>query len=133
MRAKAEPTRSPPWHYLVSNVATAWASADPEIMARYAELVEDPSLREARLQQVLDEHRRTGARLAAIYGAPVPAARAEVQRRLDRRNSALAPLHDRQVELLARWRRSPGGEAPAVLEQILLTVNAIASGLGQTG
>lgn len=48
-----------------------------------------------------------------------------------------APLLQEVVVLLARWRdlRARGGEAEAeaLLPQLLLSVNAIAAGLGVTG
>jgi phosphoenolpyruvate carboxylase len=53
------------------------------------------------------------------------------------RREGLRPLHSQQVESLRRWRaaRSADGEPVAAdLEsQLLLTLSAIASGLGSTG
>ncbi|GMG82391.1 phosphoenolpyruvate carboxylase [Paralimibaculum aggregatum] len=137
VRAKTEAHRWPPLHYLVSNAATAWAGASPEIMARYAALVEDEAIRARFLGVVLEEHARTGAMLAALYGGPVAETRPAIQQMIDRRNQALTPLHGRQIDLLRRWRglRDGGrtGEAEALLPEILLSVNAVASGLGSTG
>jgi phosphoenolpyruvate carboxylase len=99
--------------------------------------VPDRGVAERFLTAVQAEHARTGAALAEIYGAPVAEARPAVQRRLDRRDTALAPLHARQIALLADWRaRRTGGDeagADALLPELLLSVNAIASGLGATG
>ena len=75
--------------------------------------------------------------LARIYGAPVAEAREDAQSRIDLRDTALAPLHARQIELLREWRglRDAGrsAEAEALLPEALVTLNAIASGLGATG
>ncbi len=135
--AKAEETRWPPFHYMISNAATAWARANPERMADYAALVEDPAIGAAFLARAREEHERTGAMLARIYGAPVAEARADAQSRIDLRDTALAPLHARQIELLREWRglRDAGrsAEAEALLPEALVTLNAIASGLGATG
>ncbi|SEA95795.1 phosphoenolpyruvate carboxylase [Rubrimonas cliftonensis] len=134
--AKAEgPDRWPPFHHLVSNAATAWAVSCPETMAAYAELVEDETVRRRILGAILAEHERTGEMIGEIYGAPVPVARPVVQQQVERRDRALAPLHERQIALLRRWRteRDAGGEPGATLTELLLTVNAIASGLGGTG
>ncbi|TVQ31767.1 MAG: phosphoenolpyruvate carboxylase [Geminicoccaceae bacterium] len=134
--AKTEAQRWAPWHYLVSNAATAWASSCPEVMARYANLVEEPALRRRFMDVIEAEHARTGAVLAAIYGAPLAAARPVNQRLIDRRAAALGPLHDQQIELLERWRhaRTAGhADAEPLLHEVLVTVNAIASGLGATG
>ncbi|TVQ53561.1 MAG: phosphoenolpyruvate carboxylase [Rhodobacteraceae bacterium] len=135
--AKAEETRWPPFHYLISNAATAWASSSPEVMARYADLVEDAALRAVFLDAILAEHARTGEALAAIYGAPVARSRAGVQRMIDLRDAALTPLHEHQIALLRGWRaaRASGdaAAAEALLRETLVSVNAIASGLGGTG
>jgi phosphoenolpyruvate carboxylase len=121
---------------LISNAATAWATACPETMRRYAALVDDAAVRDRILGKILAEHALTGEMVAAIYGAPVHVARPVVQRQIERRNSALAPLHDRQIALLRLWRRqreSGDPEQAQTLSSVLLTVNAIASGLGGTG
>jgi phosphoenolpyruvate carboxylase len=75
--------------------------------------------------------------LAAIYGGPLAAVRPEVQAGIDRRNAALAPLHEAQIALLRDWRAArdaaDDAAAAALLPRVLLSVNAIAAGLGSTG
>lgn len=136
-RAKSAPTRWPPVHFLVSNAATAWARASTDRMRDYAGLVSDTGIARRFLDIALDEHARTGRMLAEIYGAPVARIRPAVQRRLELRQDALAPLHARQIELLRKWRcaRAGGGtdDADRYLPELLLTVNAIAAGQGATG
>jgi len=135
--AKAEPTRWPPFHYLISNAATAWATADPEIMAAYAGLMRDRATADRILAEIMAGHARTGAMLTEIYGAPLSEARADVHASLTRRAEALAPLHRHQITLLADWRahRTAGDAAAAEtrLTALLPTLNAIAAGLGATG
>ena len=135
--AKAEETRWPPVHFLVSNVATAWARAAPDRMRDYAGLVADREIAERFMGVIGREHARTGAMLAEVYGAPVAQARPTVQRRIDLRDEALAPLHATQIALLRAWRaRREAGDtdgAAALLPELLLSVNAIAAGLGATG
>jgi phosphoenolpyruvate carboxylase len=137
--AKAETAaRWAPLHYLISNAATALMTSSPEIMARYAELVEDRVLGERLMQQILDEQRMTRTMLEAIYGGPLGKQRPRIQRVIDRRHQALAPLHTHQIRLLRQWRTAhAGGETgktvDELLQQLLLSVNAIASGLGATG
>jgi phosphoenolpyruvate carboxylase len=137
VRAKASATRWPPVHFLVSNCATAWARASSARMRDYAGLVGDREIAERFLDIAHAEHARTGRMLAEIYGAPVAEARPGLQRRLDLRNAALAPLHAHQITLLRAWRRRHAdGDtqgADALLPELLLSVNAIASGLGTTG
>ena len=137
VEAKAEATRWPPIHFLISNAATAWGRASPERMRDYAGLVQNREIAEKFLSAVLDEHARTGAMLAEVYGAPVPEARPGIQRRLDLRDQALGPLHARQIALIREWRarrgRADADESDTLLSELFLTVNAIASGLGATG
>ena len=135
--AKAEATRWAPVHYLVSNAATAWATASPRWMQAYAALVEDDGLRAQFVDRIAAEHARTGRMLETLYGSPLAAARPAVQARLDRRDAGLGPLHGWQIDLLRRWRhaRRAGEEAQAeaLLPPLLLSINAIAAGLGATG
>ena len=135
--AKAEETRWPVVHTLVSNAATAWAMACGDMMDRYAAMVPEPALRDAILGMIRREHALTGTMLAAIYGAPVAKIRPEVQAAIDRRNAALAPLHAAQLALLRDWRAardaSDDAAAASLLPRVLLSVNAIAAGLGSTG
>lgn len=128
----------PPLHYLISNVATSILTADPEIMTAYATLVEDDATRERVLGLVRDEYERTRALLNDIYGGPLAERRPQISHSLALRQAGLRRLHTQQIALLHRWRsqRSAGegsGEAEETLLQLLLTINAIASGLRTTG
>ncbi len=134
--AKREGTRWAPVHYLIPNVATALARSSLDIFQSYADLVPDPAIRDRMLQTIVDEHSRTHEALAAIYGAPIATARAPTQASIDLRTPALVALHERQVALLAEWRAvrtSDQDRGDALLSQLLLCLNAIASGLGATG
>jgi phosphoenolpyruvate carboxylase len=137
VRAKAPEQRWAPFHYLISNAATAWATTSPSLMRRYADLVADAGVRERVLGRIMEEHERTRELLETIYGGPLAERRPRIQRLIDLRQPALEPLHAHQIALLDRWRRhrEAGDEAAgeALLPELLLTVNAIASGLGATG
>ncbi|MEQ8263439.1 phosphoenolpyruvate carboxylase [Pseudohaliea sp.] len=138
LAAKAETAdRWPPLHYLISNIATAWMMVSRPVMERYAALVTDEGRREALLSVIVAEHERTGRMLERIYGGPLAEVRPRIHRVLARRDEALAPLHEHQVRLLAHWRSlgAAGNEAgaEALLPELLLSVNAIAAGLGVTG
>ncbi len=136
-RAKTEATRWAPFHYMVSNAATAWATASPSVMADYAALVPDTEVRDRLLAMVIDEHKRFGVVLEARSAAPPAGARPKIQRMRDLRDAALAPLHRHQVALLDVWRtaRDSGDDvrAEALVPELLLSINAIAAGLGATG
>jgi phosphoenolpyruvate carboxylase len=52
------------------------------------------------------------------------------------RANALRVLHEQQIDILERWRtarESGSGEAEKLLPKVLLSINAIASGLRTTG
>ncbi|MFP4270386.1 MAG: phosphoenolpyruvate carboxylase [Alphaproteobacteria bacterium] len=137
VRAKRLETRWAPFHYMISNAATAWATTAPHVMARYAELVPDAAVRAGILERIMVEYHRTEAMLKGLYGGELAERRPRIQRLIDLRDPALMPLHQHQIELLGRWRalRDAGDETDAddMLPELLLTVNAIASGLGATG
>ncbi|WP_404383129.1 phosphoenolpyruvate carboxylase [Caenispirillum salinarum] len=126
-----------PLHYVISSVATSLATTDVDIMRRYAGLVEDAGVRDRFMALIEEEHARTSDALREIYGGPLSETRPRIHQTLELRRPALAQLHDRQVDLLGRWRRARAEqdtETAAVLEgRLLLTVNAIAAGLGATG
>ena len=131
LMAKREGSRWEPWHYLVSNAATALMTSDIPTMHQYAGLVEDHKLRDRLMARILAEHDATRAALEALYEGPLSDKRAEVATQMRLRHHALVPLHALQVSLLRQWRAS--GHDEALLPRLLLTVNAVASGLGATG
>ncbi len=85
------------------------------------------------LQKIVAERERTAQALERIYGAPLAQARPGVHGRLERRREALEPLHAHQIDLLREWRKMDGPDAERILPSLLLTINAISSGLGATG
>lgn len=126
-----------PLHYLISNVATSASAADPQVMSDYADLVEDKSLRSRIMSMIEAELTLTRSMVERLYGGPMNEQRPNVQRMIELRKSGLNILHRQQIELLKTWRAySKMGEtaqAEAMIPRLLLTVNAIASGLGTTG
>lgn len=118
-----------PLHYAISNAATAIAWACPTTMKRYAALAVDRAVAEPILASILDEHTRTVGALERLYGGPLAERRPGVHAAVRARADVLAVLHERQVRLLERHR---AGE-PGLLDELLLTVNALAMGLGGTG
>jgi phosphoenolpyruvate carboxylase len=120
----------------VSNVEMTLAKTDLSITRRYVErLVDD---RGHRLLDVIeDEHRRTVAEVLRLTGeAELLDRQPLLQRTLAVRDRYLLPLHQLQIELLARhrWAVGAGDPAdPALARSLLLTVNGIAAGLRNTG
>ena len=141
LQAKAEgPWRWPPLHYLISNVATAFMMACPREMRRYAELVPPSQGRDEILSLIVDEYELTGRMLERFYGGPLAEHRPRIHQVLSLRDEAMTPLHEHQRNLLRSWRDKRAGhgtadetEVEAMTRELLLSINAIASGLGVTG
>ena len=126
-----------PLHYILSNAATSIAAADVEMMHEYAMLVEDTGLRDRVFKKISAEFERTRQMLEQIYDGTLAKRRPNIHGMLQMRREALRTLHRQQITLLRRWRgmrrQSKDEEATTLLSSLLLTVNAIAGGLGATG
>ena len=122
-----------PLHYIISNAATSLATADPEIMKAYADLVTEADLRDRIMEQIITEYERSRQMLETVYSGPLAEKRPNVQQFLNLRQQGLKVLHYQQIDLLQQWREDSNGSDNSVLPKILLTVNAIANGLRTTG
>ncbi|HYR57851.1 MAG TPA: phosphoenolpyruvate carboxylase, partial [Chthoniobacteraceae bacterium] len=124
-------------HYVLTNIESSIASTDLELMRAYAGLVEDTALRERFMTLIEDEWQLTKKMLEKLRGAPMAARRPRMLKTLQLRAEALRVLHLQEISLLRRWRalRTVGDEAAAekMLPDLLLSINAIASGLRTTG
>jgi phosphoenolpyruvate carboxylase len=126
-----------PSKYVLTNVSTTILSADVEVMAEYATLVEEGAIRDQTMGMIRDEFARTRRMLEAIWGGPLEERRPHIHQALRLRQPWLRVLHRQQVELLRTWRglrrEKREAEADPLLPRLLLTVNAIAGGLRTTG
>ena len=124
-------------HYVLTHVETSLASSDPEVMAEYAALVEDGDLRRMIGAAIAAEWSRTQDGLARVRGAAFHGRRPRLGRTLALRTAPLRVLHRLQVSQLRLWRAAlkegDEGRAQALFPDLLLTINAIASGLRTTG
>jgi phosphoenolpyruvate carboxylase len=121
---------------VLHNVEFSVAAADPEIMAQYAALVEDPAVGAGILGRILAEYELTKRVLARLYPHARHARRPRLTKAVAIRRNALLRLHGEQLELLGQWReavRNRSAEADTLLASLLVTVNAIAGGLKPTG
>ena len=101
-------------------------------MADYASLVGDAAVREQFRKRIADEYRRTCAMFERVFGGNTLAQRRpRLVRTLQMRDSGLRSLHAHQIVLIRRWRAE--GQAKELLPTLLLSVNAIASGVRTTG
>ena len=80
------------------------------------------------------EFEKTRRMLDEVFQGTVEKRRPRMLNTLHRRAVALNVLHRRQIALLRAWRGAKSPEdAAALLPRVLLSVNAIASGLRTTG
>ena len=116
---------------MVDEVEKSLLLSDMAIAADYAQLVENPMVRDAILRRITDEHRATVGAILAMTGGPGIGARfpmltdrlAQVRPQLDRTNRL-------QVALLRRARAESSMHTTVPLMQ---SMNCIAAGLGWTG
>ncbi len=124
-------------HYVLTNIESSIASSDLELMHAYAGLVQDPALRDRFMNMILAEWNLTREMLEKLRGAPMADRRPRMLKTLQRRAEALRVLHLQEIHLLEKWRahRTAGDETAAekMLPDLLLSINAIASGLRTTG
>ena len=126
----------PPLNYLLLNVSTSVLQADLGMMREYAQLVEDQAIRDRIFGIIEEEYLRTHRMIERVFGSNLLARRPKLSRVLKLRNAGLTMLHRQQIDLLRRWRseqHSGDPSADPLFIQLLVTVNAIASGLRTTG
>lgn len=128
--------KSPVMYYVLTNVETNIASCDPDIMRDYAGLVTDTAVRDRLFSVISGEFEKTKAMMSEIFGGSLESRRPRMIKTLALRANALQVLHHEQIALLKKWRaaRVAGSpEAELLHPKVLLSVNAIASGLRTTG
>lgn len=132
-------SRNADWPILrnaIYNVETSLASADLELMAEYASLVESRSIRKRHYDVIAEEYKRTERMIDQIFDAPREKRRPRMIKTLALRNAGLQRLHRHQIRLLREWRalrKTDEKKAAEILPDVLLSVNAIAAGLRTTG
>jgi phosphoenolpyruvate carboxylase len=123
-------------YYVLSNVETNIASSDLPIMKDYAELVTDPEIRKRVFGMISAEFERTREQLRKVFGGSLEERRPRMGKTLLLRARALALLHEQQIATIREWRKAreeDPAKAEALLPRVLLSINAIASGLRTTG
>lgn len=123
--------------YVLVNVETNLVSADLDFMRMYSSLVENRSVYDEIFPKIEGEFERTKHYLLKIFGRPIQERRPRFYKTLALRAEPLRVLHLQQFRLLQTWRKLLANgiedEAEMMLPQLLLSVNAIASGLRTTG
>jgi phosphoenolpyruvate carboxylase len=124
--------RWPFFQTVLSNMAQVLAKTDLGLAARYAELVEDESLRRRVFDKLAAEHQRSINAHQLITGQDnLLADNPALARSVFNRFPYLEPLNHLQVELLRRYRS--GDDDELVQRGILLTMNGLASALRNSG
>ncbi len=126
--------RSTPFlRYVLTNIESSLVSANTTIMERYAALVQDAELRKRFMGMIRAEYTCTRAMMTDVFRGTFEERRPRLAFTLNIREEALVQLHRQQIALLKEWRALKGHEAEAMLPDLLLSINAIASGLRTTG
>jgi phosphoenolpyruvate carboxylase len=121
---------------IIDNAQMALAKADMPIAGLYAELVEDAGLRERVFGRIQAEYELASNTITAITGQrAVLDNEPELQRSIRLRNPYVDPLNYLQVELLRRLRTMDRSDEPydSTMAAILMTINAVADGMKNTG
>lgn len=117
---------------VTDEVEKALLASDMKIARRYAELVEDATVREAVFGKVRTEHVATRQALLSVTGQTALGDRFPAfSDRFERVRVPLERINELQVEMLRRVRTGRRTEAAVV--PLLQSMNCIAAGLGWTG
>ncbi|MFD2255844.1 phosphoenolpyruvate carboxylase [Luteolibacter algae] len=123
--------------YVLTNVETNLASANLELMKAYAGLVTDHSTRSNFVKIITEEFELTERLLTELFDGSMADRRPRMAKTLSIREAPLKVLHYQQIDLLREWRGHLENDnltaADALLPKLLLSINAIASGLRTTG
>lgn len=126
-----------PFRYIITNASSAIALTDLEITKEYCGLVKDKVLAEYYRKEIEDEFHRTRDMLEVLYGQKLSERRPRMYQMIGFRSERLKSLHRLQIRQLKTWRKlkqeGHEEEAQKMLPDLLLVLNAIASGLGTTG
>lgn len=121
---------------LLSNTQMALFKSDMGIARKYSELCKDAALGRQIFQRIEEEYGRTVANVLAVADAKsLIEENPPLALSLSRRNPYLDPLNHIQITLLQRYRdRSlPEAQRGVWLDPLLRSINAIASGMRNTG
>ncbi len=123
--------------YVLTNVDTSLAATDETIMSAYASLVVDEKVKETIMNMMLDELGKTREIFSVILDKPISERRKQHWYSNVIRATAMYDLHMKQIDLLRTWRfQKKEGDTKGsenTLTSLLLTINAIASALRNTG
>ncbi len=124
--------RFPLFHTMIRNIEMGMAKADWSIARLYADLVEDPALRERMFTMLGEEFTRTYEMVLQVTGQQrLLETNPVLERSIRLRNPYVDPMSLVQVELLRRKRAGDDGDD--LNYALAATINGIAAGLHNTG
>ncbi|WP_456459539.1 phosphoenolpyruvate carboxylase [Reichenbachiella sp.] len=121
--------------YVLTNVDTSLAATDESVIEAYAELVEDDKVKKEFSEMFLSELQLTRELLLDLLGEEIQVRRVNHYFSNHLRSPLMAHLHDKQIDLLKQWRKDKanGKDVSAMQRELMLTINAIASAMRNTG
>jgi len=123
--------------YVLTNIESSLVSANVDLMKTYAALVPDEAIRASFMSTILTEYETTRTILEDLFKGTFAARRPRLAYTLNIREEPLRALHLQQIALLKQWRgilaSGDQTQADSLIPDILVSINAIASGLRTTG
>ncbi len=123
--------------YVLTNIESSLVSANTDLMRAYAGLVEDTAVRDRFLNTILTEYETTRGIINELFQGTFEERRPRLAYTLNIREEPLKVLHHQQIALLQEWRAlvtvGKAEAAEAMVADLLVSINAIASGLRTTG
>jgi phosphoenolpyruvate carboxylase len=128
---------SPFLRFVLTNAETNLASAERSLMEKYATLCPPEERVMVVFRRILEEFDLAQSMLREVLGSDAATRRPRFTKTHQIRADALLALHTQQVTLLKDWRAALAAEdnksAERLLVDLLVCINAIASGLRTTG
>jgi phosphoenolpyruvate carboxylase len=128
---------SPFLRFVLTNAETNLSSAERSLMEKYARLCPPEERVTIVFQRILEEFDLAHSMLQEVLGGDTRARRPRFTKTHQIRADALLALHTQQITLLRNWRAAMASEdsksSERLLVDLLLCINAIASGLRTTG
>ncbi len=135
-RLKEASQRSPFLRFVLTNAETNMQSAERKIMRMYAALAPDEEAVQHVFTLIMNEFELIWELLPEVLGGQSAQRRPRFTMTHEIRADALLALHVQQVSLLRHWREARQKEdsaADQLFADLLVCINAIASGLRTTG
>jgi len=122
--------------YVLTNVDTSLAATSEEMMAKYAELLDDEQLRTRLMGVFLAELKLVKLHFMTLLGRPFEERRPNHFYSNTLRDSIMEFLHLKQLLLLKKWRKAKneGNENAGIIhKELMISINAIAGAMQNTG